>query len=101
MMPILDQHLPQIEALCRKYNVERLEAFGSVVGDHFDPDRSDVDLLVLFQKSAAAMEDRYFGLLEDLEKLLGRRVDLVDIKASRNPYFIAEALRNRVRLYAA
>jgi hypothetical protein len=40
-------------------------------------------------------------LLGELEQLFGKKVDLVDIRAARNPYFIAEALRSRVRLYAA
>ena len=32
----------------------------------------------------------YFGLLDDLEGLFGRRVDLVEIGAVRNPYLRRE-----------
>ena len=32
----------------------------------------------------------YFGLLEELEDLFGRRVDLVEIGAVRNPYLRRE-----------
>jgi len=68
----------------------------------FDAERSDIDFLVLFQKPAKLNSaDQYLGLLEDLETLFSRKVDLVDINAARNPYFIADALRNRVELYAA
>jgi predicted nucleotidyltransferase len=101
MLPAIQQLLPQIEALCRKYNVERLEAFGSVASGNFDPDRSDIDLLVLFRRPLPAGADTFFELLEELQRLFGRKVDLVDIAAAANPYFVAEALRNRVRLYAA
>ena len=101
MAPVIEQHLPQIEALCRKYGVERLEAFGSAIGPNFDPGRSDIDLLVLFRRPTRGGPDSFFGLLEELEKLFGRKVDLVDIRAASNPYFVAEALRNRVSLYAA
>jgi predicted nucleotidyltransferase len=102
MPPVVQQHLGQIEALCRKYGVLRLEAFGSMVRGDFDPATSDIDLLVLFQKSPERdAADRFFGLLEELEKLFGRKVDLVDIAAARNPYFIAEARRHRMSLYAA
>jgi uncharacterized protein len=101
MAPVIEQHRQQIEALCRKYGVERLEVFGSAIGPDFDPGRSDIDLLVLFSKPSSGGPDSYFGLLEELERLFGRKVDLVDIRAATNPYFVAEALRNRVSLYAA
>ena len=45
--------------------------------------------------------DRYLGLLEALEDLFSRKIDLVDVAAARNPYFMAEALKYRVMLYAA
>jgi hypothetical protein len=32
--------------------------------------------------------------------LFGGKVDLVDVRAHRNPYFMAEALRHREMLYA-
>jgi predicted nucleotidyltransferase len=102
MPPLLQQHLSQIRALCREYGVLQLEAFGSLARGDFDPVRSDIDFLVLFQKPATINEaDQYLGLLADLEKLFSRKIDLVDITAARNPYFIADALRNRVELYAA
>jgi len=72
--------------------VRRLDLFGSAAAGGFDPERSDVDLLVEFDPMfpgpyAAA----YFSLLEGLEKLFGRRVDLVTEPALANPY-----LRRRV-----
>lgn len=45
--------------------------------------------------------DQYFGLLADLETLLDRPVDLVCVKAMRNPWFIQEVNRSRNLLYAA
>ena len=45
--------------------------------------------------------DRWFGLQEGLEALLKRRVDLVSIKAAKNPYFLEVANRHKVQLYAA
>ncbi len=43
----------------------------------------------------------YFGLMEDLDRLLGVRIDLVEASAIRNPYF-KEAVRNtQVVLYEA
>jgi predicted nucleotidyltransferase len=102
MLPVLSDHLPQIQALCVKYGVRCLEAFGSAARGDFDAGKSDFDFLVLFQRSQSkSSADQYFGLLEELEKVLGRKVDLVDIRAARNPYFIADALAHRIRVYAA
>ena len=100
MQPLIEQNLAQIQALCRKYQVRLLEAFGSAARGNFKP-TSDVDFLVLFQKTGQGKVDRFFDLLHELEQLLGRKVDLVDITAASNPYFLAEALRHRVKLYAA
>jgi uncharacterized protein len=77
----------EIEALCERHGVERLALFGSALRDDFDPETSDLDFSVKFspmtpEEHAAS----YFGFVEDLEKLFGRRVDLVEIGAVRNPY---------------
>lgn len=77
-----------LAALCRRYGVSRLEVFGSAErGDDFNPERSDLDLLVTFE--AAARND--LGVLADFQKalqsLMGRPVDLVEretVEASRN-----------------
>jgi predicted nucleotidyltransferase len=90
-----------IEALCRQLGVRRLDVFGSALGDAFT-EASDVDVLVDFTASSPAGPfDTYFALKEGLERILGRRVDLVTITALRNPYFIEEVMRNRENLYAA
>jgi hypothetical protein len=102
MNPLIEEHRDAIDALCRKFGVERLELFGSAAQGRSDPQRSDVDFLVLFKRPRAIdAADQYFGLVEGLQQLLQRKVDLVDIEAARNPYFIADALRHRVKLYAA
>ena len=43
----------------------------------------------------------YFDLQEALEKLFGRRVDLVPVSAIRNPYFLKAIQNQRRVLYAA
>ncbi len=102
MPPLLENNLSQVIALCRKYGVKCMEAFGSLARGDFNSASSDVDLLVLFENAPARDKvDQFFGLLKELENLFGRKVDLVDITAARNPYFVADALRCRVRLYAA
>lgn len=102
MLDIVRQHLPHIAALCEKYGVKQLELFGSAVRGEFDSNSSDLDFLVLYdRKRPLDAAEQYFGLYDDLEALFKRKVDLVDIRGARNPYFIAEALRHREMLYAA
>jgi predicted nucleotidyltransferase len=88
MLQLIEEHRPEIAALCRRFGVRRLAVFGSAArGTDFDPARSDVDLLVEFEASAGKDLGSYFDLKEALEKVFGRTVDLVDrgaIEASRN-----------------
>ena len=102
MHPLVEQHRSQIEALCRKYGLKRLELFGSAASGNFDFDRSDLDFFYEFDSADwKGMADRFFGLLEDLQSLFKRKVDLVSLKAATNPYFLESANRSRITLYAA
>jgi len=90
-----------IAALCRAHGATRLRVFGSATSDLFDEGRSDVDFLVEFAAGAEDAFAAYFGLKEDLEALLGRRVDLVMANAVRNPHFAASAANGAEEVYAA
>jgi len=102
MIELIEQARAGIEALCRKYRVARLEVFGSAVTGRFDPSRSDLDFLVEYLPSGpVAPFLQYIDFLMDLEKLLGCKVDLVERKAIRNPYFLRAVDASRELLYAA
>ncbi len=65
----------------RKYRVKRIGLFGSY-GRGQQRKRSDVDLLVEFDRAAfdrdfTGYSDNYDRLRHELEKMLGRKVDLV------------------------
>jgi len=98
----VEQRQSEIVALCRQFGVRRLELFGSAVRPDFDPETSDVDLLVEIEPPPGmGYADAYFGLKEELERLLARPVDLVSLASLRNPYFIREIEASRRLLYAA
>ena len=102
MPTLIDDHRAEIEALCRRYRVRRLDVFGSAIRDDFDPERSDVDFLVEFQRGTSPLRlQTYFGFRESLAELLGRPVDLVMAGAVRNRYVKADIEATRVRVYAA
>jgi hypothetical protein len=100
--PLVANRLRDVEALCRKFLVRRLDLFGSATSDRFDPLRSDLDFLIEYLPEAKVHYfDAYFGLKEGLEGIFGRHVDLVMTSAIRSPHFRAEAEETRVQLYAA
>lgn len=73
---IADKH-DQLKELCERYDVARLEVFGSAArGVDFDPAASDVDFLVVFKAGNRLKPlDQFFGLADALQDLLGRPVD--------------------------
>ncbi len=101
-MTLLSQWRAEVESLCRRYRVRRLELFGSAATGRERPEESDLDFLVEFEPlPAGGYADAYFGLLESLEALYGRRVDLLVASAIKNPYFRQSVERTKTLLYAA
>jgi predicted nucleotidyltransferase len=85
--------------LCRRYGVRELSLFGSAARDEMRPD-SDLDLLVEFLPEAQVDLVDYAGLMLDLSRLLGRRVDLVS-KNGLKPLIRTAVLEEARLLYAA
>ena len=102
MHPAIPQHRSGISAICQRYRISRLEVFGSAArGNDFDPARSDADFLVEFESDARPDLNSFYGAKAELEKLLGRCVDLVEPGAVRNPFVLASINRHREPVYAA
>lgn len=72
---ILKPHLNEIRRLARRHGASRILVFGSVRRGNAT-DRSDVDLLVRWKKPISLLARA--GLCADLERLLGRSVDLAN-----------------------
>ena len=86
-MDRVKQHIKEINTLCQTYKVAKLFAFGSVLTDRFN-EQSDIDLIVDFDKSRIEdYFDNYFDFKYALEAVFGRKVDLVEEQAIKNPYF--------------
>ncbi len=102
MVGAIQDKLDAIAGLCRKYEVVQLYVFGSATRDDFRPGESDVDLLVDFGSMGGhAKAHAYFALLDELEDLLGVRVDLVMVNAVKNRYIARDIERTKQMLYAA
>jgi predicted nucleotidyltransferase len=103
MIDEIELHRVELHGLCRRFHVRRLDLFGSAARGDFDPERSDIDFLVEFDREhpEALAFETYFGLKEALEALLGRPVDLVEPSAVRNPYLKASIEGSREPLFEA
>lgn len=102
MIPAIEEHRVELVELCRRHHVLRLSLFGSATRDDFDLQRSDLDFLVDFESLPPGQyADAFFGLLQSLERLFGRQVDLVVASAIRNPYFRQSIDQTKTLLYAA
>jgi len=102
MIPIVEAKRDNLIQLCARYHVRCLELFGSATKDQFDPEASDLDFLVEFLPlGSGEYFDTYFGLLEGLQELFERPVDLVMANAIKNPYFLKSVNLSRTVLYAA
>ncbi len=103
MIALTPDQLEAIRGLCREYHVAKLEIFGSATRTDFDPDRSDIDILVEFAPGTdlGPWMAHFFELQERLGALLERKVDLVMAKAVHNPYVLRSINQDRRVLYAA
>ena len=68
--------LAAIAEFCAKWKVKESAVFGSVLREDFRAD-SDVDVMVEFEPEATPDFSNFMKMQEELEFLLGRRVDLV------------------------
>ena len=69
---------PEIMELARKYRARKISVFGSLVRGEMHDD-SDIDFLVDFEKNYRLLD--IAGLMNGLEDLLGRKVDVVPRRA--------------------
>jgi predicted nucleotidyltransferase len=102
MIDLVKNHREALVHLCQQYNVRRLELCGSALAENtFDPRTSDIDFLVEFLRLEPRQHAKsYFGLLEKLQDMFGRHIDLVEIKAITNPYLLDSINKNRTPIYA-
>jgi len=66
----------------KKFGVRKIGIFGSYVRGEQRED-SDIDIIVEFEKDKATLEN-FLDLAEYLERLLGRRIDLITIEGLRS-----------------
>jgi predicted nucleotidyltransferase len=91
----------EISALCRRFNVNRLDLFGSAARGSDFTDSSDLDFLVEYEVEQPPALSEFFALRDALSALLGRQVDLTMESALRNPFLRAAIERSRQPVHGA
>ncbi|MCW3106496.1 MAG: polymerase, beta-like region [Segetibacter sp.] len=89
MEKIVEQRLPEIKRLMQQYGVEKAYLFGSAAAGTMRAD-SDIDFIIRFPSDMhyTTYADNYFALVDALEALLQKKVELVTEKTLKNPYLL-------------
>jgi len=90
----------RIADFCRKWRVKELALFGSALRGDFGPG-SDVDVLVELQPDHGLSLYDWVDMIEELEGIFERPVDLVAKGGLRNPFRRREILRTAEVVYAS
>jgi len=102
MNQVVKDKLKDMIELCKIRGVRRLALFGSAAADSLDQSSNDLDLIVEFKPMSPVQHaDNYFGLMEDLQRIFGVPIDLVEMGPIRNPFFKQAVAKTQVVLYEA
>ena len=100
-MRLIELNIAKIIDACRRFHVKKLWVFGSILTSRFN-EQSDVDICVDFDKNKIKQPDyadNFFDFQYALEAILGRKIDLTEDSAIRNPYFRQELNNTRHLIY--
>ena len=90
---------PSLAEVCRRYGVKELSLFGSAVRGEMRAE-SDIDIMVEFEPGVRIGLIKFESLVDELESLAGRRVDLVT-KRGMKPWVRTRVLEDARVIYAA
>lgn len=98
-MELIQKHIKNLKLLCNKFHVAELYVFGSILTANFNK-KSDIDFLVQFSDvDAREYFDNYMDFKENLEKLLSRNIDLVEVQTLKNPVLKESVENNKILIY--
>lgn len=98
-MNLINKNISDVKRICKEFKVKSLFAFGSVVSGNINSN-SDLDFIVeIDSNNPLEYAENYFELKENLKKLFGREIDLLEERAIRNPYLSKEINRTKKIVY--
>lgn len=90
----------KIADFCRDNKISEFAVFGSILTKNFRPS-SDIDILVTFTPDCGYSLFELAVIQEKLQDIFGRKVDLVEKAALKNPFRKKEILDHMEVIYAA
>ena len=86
--------------LCKSHQVKQIYAFGSSVSGEFDPEKSDIDLLVeIDEPDPIKKGEKILSLWDKLETFFKRKVDLLTNLSIRNKILRESIDSTKVLIY--
>jgi predicted nucleotidyltransferase len=100
-MIAIKRYKRKLESLLQKNRaVRKLYFFGSALTPRFDNATSDIDVLIETEDLMPEEKgELLIALWDDLEKLFGRKVDLLTENSLHNPFLSREIDRTRKLIY--
>lgn len=99
-MEFINKHMKALQNACSTYHVGELFAFGSVLTDKFNSE-SDLDFIVsITSNDPIEYAENYFGLKFELERIFGRKIDLLEHKSIKNKKFEILVNKQKILVYA-
>jgi predicted nucleotidyltransferase len=94
------KQLPYFETLCQTHKVKYLYAFGSSTTAKFDPEKSDIDLLVeIDDPDPLERGEKLISLWDTFESFFQRKVDLLTDSSIKNPYLRKSIDSTKILIY--
>ena len=94
------KNLSLFSDICKNHGIKSLYAFGSSVTEQFNPQRSDIDLLVEMEDMDPLEKgEKLLSLWDKLEDFFQRKVDLLTQKSLKNPFLLENIDKTKILLY--
>jgi uncharacterized protein len=102
MIAIVKDNLDEIVKICERMQIQSLYLFGSASNEKRFTKNSDLDFLYQFKKDENGLtisQFDYFDLMFGLEKITGKKIDLVAEEKITNKIFLARINEERIKIY--
>jgi predicted nucleotidyltransferase len=100
LMTLIKERYREFLAICESHSVDKIYAFGSSITNQFDPQKSDIDIVVKINiDDPVDRGETLLSLWDKLEALFQRKVDLLTEDSIRNPYLKSSINRTKKLIY--
>ena len=102
MIAVVKDNIDEIIKICERMEIQSLYLFGSGSNEKKFKNNSDLDFLYQFKKDENGLnisKHDYFDLMFGLEKITGKKIDLVAEEKIKNKFFLARVNELKIKIY--